>query len=250
MAPQTFDSQERFYRCHFSASSKWKTYEVVFRETDLWIRSTRDLREEALTAVLSCRHQLHAYIAQNPAFLKSFDPLPPDPLAPPIVQEMLAAATRTQVGPMAAVAGAVAQHVGRFLRTLTPGVIVENGGDCYLDLTEEVTVGLYAGPHSPFSHQVGLRFTPDRFPLGVCTSSGTVGHSVSFGKADAVTVVSPNAALADAAATALGNLIQAPRDMAAAIRRASQMEGVEGVVLAMGEKIGAWGRVELVPLGT
>ncbi len=248
MPPRIFDSRDRFYRRHSPHARRWQTFQVLFRETDLWIRAEKNLQEEALAEVLNCRRQLQAYAESNPLFLSSFKPLPRDPFAPPVLREMLEAAATAQVGPMAAVAGAVAQHVGRALGKLTSQVIVENGGDCYLDLKEEITVGLYAGPSSPFSHQLGLRFTSDRFPLGVCTSSGTVGHSVSLGKADSVTVISPCAAVADAAATALGNLIQTSRDMARVLNKAASMEKVEGVVVTLGEKMGAWGQVELVPL--
>ncbi len=249
MAWRKFDSQDRFYRHRSSASKAWKTFRVVFRETDLWIRANEDLQKQAMTEVLHCRRQLQTYIGENPLFLTSFTPLPQDSFAPQICRDMIEAAALAQVGPMAAVAGATAQRVGRCLRALTEEVIVENGGDCYLDMKGEVTVGLYAGPRSPFSNRVGLRFTADRFPLGVCTSSGTVGHSTSFGKADAVTVISRSTALADAAATALGNLVQSSKDISDVLERASGMEMVEGVVVAVGEKMGAWGNVELIPLG-
>ncbi len=248
MPPPVFDSRDRFYRRHAPHSRRWHSFQVLFRETDLWIRAAQNLQKEGLAAVLNCRRQLHAYADQNPLFLTSFKPLPQDPFAPSIVKEMLEAAATARVGPMAAVAGAVAQHVGRVLGTLAGEVIVENGGDCYLDLKEEITVGLYAGPASPFSNQLGLRFTRDRFPLGVCTSSGTVGHSVSLGRADSVTVVSPCAAVADAAATALGNLTQSSRDISRVLERAQSMAKVEGVVVTIGDRMGAWGHVELVPL--
>ena len=126
-------------------------------------------------------------------------PLPEDPLAPPLLRTMLSAARLAGVGPMASVAGAIAQAVGAALKPHSSSIIVENGGDCYLDMDEETTVGIYAGPRSPFSGKIGIRLTADVFPLGICTSSGTVGHSLSFGKADAVTVTARDAALADAA---------------------------------------------------
>ncbi len=249
MARKKFDSLDRFYRHRHSASESWKTFRVVFRETDLWIGADKDLQKEAMTEILHCRRRLQAYIEENPPFLTSFAPLPQDPFAPKICRDMIEAAALALVGPMAAVAGAVAQHVGHGLRALTPEVIIENGGDCYLDMEDEVTVGLYAGPRSPFSNRLGLRFAADRFPLGVCTSSGTVGHSTSLGQADAVTVVSRSTALADAAATALGNLVRSPKDISAVLEAASKIEMVEGTVVIVGDKIGAWGNVELVPIG-
>jgi hypothetical protein len=149
---------------------------------------------------------------------------------------------------MASVAGAIAQSVGLSLKPLSPLIVIENGGDCYLDLQEDIRVGIFAGPDSPFTGKVGLRFTADRFPFGICTSSGTIGHSLSFGKADAVTVVSRDAALADAAATALGNLVRNPQDIGRALELAPSIPLLEGVLIIARDKIGIWGNLELISL--
>jgi hypothetical protein len=110
-----------------------------------------------------------------------------------------------------------------------------------------VVIGLFAGA-SPLSLKVGLRLAGGGEPLAVCTSSGTLGHSCSFGRADAACLLSTDAALADAAATAVGNRVQGPSDIAAAIAFARGIEGITGAVLICGDRIGAWGSVELVPL--
>lgn len=238
----------RFYRYQHLSKKGWVTFEVKYRETDLWVRAKRNLEKEALAAVLNCRHQLEQYIARFPEFLHSLSPLPEDPLAPTIVRQMLQAAQKAGVGPMASVAGAIAQSVAHDLKQLTPSLIVENGGDCYLDVEEEIKVGIFAGPQSVFSGKVALRFPSERSPFGICTSSGTVGHSLSFGKADAVTVISHDAALADAAATALGNLVQGPLDIGMVLERAPMIPSVEGVLIVVKDKIGVWGNLELVPL--
>jgi ApbE superfamily uncharacterized protein (UPF0280 family) len=237
----------RFYRSRQRAV-EWVGFEVKYRETDLWIRAGRRLEKEAMDAVLDCRHQLENYISQNPQFLTSLTPLPDDPTAPLLVRCMLDAAARAGVGPMASVAGAIAQRVGQTLKPLTESIIVENGGDCYLDVDEDIRVGVYAGPKSPFHDRLALKFPKERFPLGVCTSSGTIGHSLSFGKADAVVVVSRNAALADAAATALGNMVRAPSDIETALERAAQIPDVDGALVLIGDKMGARGALELTPL--
>lgn len=223
-------------------------FEVKYRETDLWIRAAGVFENEALEAVLNCRHQLQRYIDTHPTFLKSLVPLPDDPFAPPLAAQMMVAARAASVGPMASVAGAIAQAVAVRLKPLSPTVIVENGGDCYMDLDEDITVGIWAGEDSPFGWKIGLRLTADRFPLSICTSSGTIGHSLSFGKADAVTVVAKDGALSDAAATALGNLVKSPNDIPMALERASSIHGLDGVVIAARDKMGAWGNVELVEL--
>ncbi|MEN6440279.1 MAG: UPF0280 family protein [Syntrophobacter sp.] len=243
-----YTKSERFYRYLHHTGRGWVSFQVRYRETDLWIRARRDLKKEAYEAVLNCRLQIESYIASHELFLPSLKPLPDDPLAPPLVRRMLTAALATGVGPMAAVAGAIAQAVAAALKPLSDSIIVENGGDCFLDLDEDTRVGIFAGPNSPFTHKVALKFAASRFPLGICTSSGTVGHSLSFGKADAVTVVAPDAALADAAATRLGNIVNSPADLSEALDLAPRLPSVEGVLIAIKDRIGIWGNLELVPV--
>jgi ApbE superfamily uncharacterized protein (UPF0280 family) len=152
------------------------------------------------------------------------------------------------VGPMAAVAGAIAEAIGRDLLAFSPEVIVENGGDIFLKISKKRLVGIYAG-QSSFTKGIALEIMPRETPLGICTSSGTVGHSLSLGSADAVTVLSPSAALADAAATALCNVVKAKDDIPQAIEKAQGIEGLRGVIVIAGDEIGVWGRVKIVPLG-
>jgi ApbE superfamily uncharacterized protein (UPF0280 family) len=222
-------------------------FRVVAKETDLWVLAARDFTREVRELVVQERQQLEAYIAGHPDFLTTLVPWPEDPFAPPVVREMIAAAAATGVGPMAAVAGALAARVGRHLAPLSPEIIVENGGDIFLAISHPATVALYAGA-SPLSQRVGLHLEPASSPLGVCTSSGTVGHSLSFGQADAACVLAPSAALADAAATALGNRVRGPDTIAPALEWAAGLPEILGAVIIVGEKLGAWGRVELVPL--
>lgn len=245
MDKRTSGPSLRFYRCSHRLGEEWRVFETRYRETDLWIRARQNLEREALEAVLKYRRQIEDAISRHPDFLHSLHPLPEIPLAPRIVRRMLRAAQVAGVGPMAAVAGALAHAVAEDLHPLSPALIVENGGDCYLDLRETVTVGVHAGPASPFADRIALRFEARRFPLAICTSSGTVGHSLSFGKADAVTVVSGDGALADAAATAIGNLVKTRRDVAAALDAARSMEGIEGALVLIGDQLGIWGDMEL-----
>ena len=157
---------------------------------------------------------------------------------------MTTAANLAGVGPMAAVAGAFAEEVGTMLAEQTAEVIVENGGDIYVHVTEPILVGLYAGS-SKISGKLALRIKPGQSPLGLCTSSGTVGPSLSFGRADAVVVLSTSTALADAAATALGNLVGSPKDFDRALIAAEQIEGIKGVLLVCDNNIAVRGDLEL-----
>jgi uncharacterized protein len=222
-------------------------FRVAVKETDLWVLAARDFSPEVREIVIQERRQLEAYIAGHPEFLTTLVPWPPDPFAPPVVREMIEAAAAAEVGPMAAVAGALAARVGRQLAPLSPEIIVENGGDIFLAIQQPATVALFAGK-SPLSHRVGLNLDPGLSPLGVCTSSATVGHSLSLGRADAACVLAKSCALADAAATALGNRVQGPDTIASALAWVAALPDILGAVVIVGDKLGAWGQVELVPL--
>jgi uncharacterized protein len=220
---------------------------VAIKETDLYILARSALAQEARETVIQLRQQLEAYIAAHPLFQTSLAPLPEDPLAPRIAKEMLAAAQAAGVGPMAGVAGAMAAFVGKALLAFTPEVVVENGGDIFLHTSTTRKIGIFAGA-SPLSMRVGICVPAERQPLGICTSSATVGPSLSLGKADAVCVISPSATLADAAATALGNIVQGKGDIESALQAGRKIRGVEGVVIIVDEALGAWGEYELVKL--
>lgn len=244
MTPSTFEP--RTYRTRM-ARPGLVGFRVAIRETDLWVLAGRDLSREVREVVFQERRQLESYIAAHPEFLTTLTPWPEDIFAPPVVREMINAARTAGVGPMAAVAGAMAERVGRALAPLSGEIIVENGGDIYLKVASPATVSLFAGK-SPLSHKVGLKIAPELSPLGVCTSSGTVGHSLSFGRADAACILAASTALADAAASGLGNRVQDAGSIAAALEWAAQVPDILGAVVIVGDKLGAWGQVELVPL--
>jgi ApbE superfamily uncharacterized protein (UPF0280 family) len=225
------------------------SFQARLQETDLHILAEKDLHFEALDFIIQYRNQLENYIARNPKFLKALFPLAYDPLAPSLIKEMLKAALAAGVGPMAAVAGGVAQYVGQdLLRGYSREIMVENGGDVFLQRSVDCRVAIFAG-ESPLSNKIGLVVKKADMPTGICTSSATVGHSLSFGQADAVTVVASSVFLADAAATRLGNETRENRPIGEVLEVASQIEGLRGVVVVRGEELGAWGEVELVAIG-
>lgn len=239
--------RERTYRRAID-SEGLVSFEIRVRETDLHVLADRDLREKAQSLVLEYRSQLENYGATHPAFFTSFNPLPDDPIAPPIVKEMLKAGAAADVGPMAAVAGAVAEFVGRdLLAAGAQEVIVENGGDIFLSRNKDCTIGIFAGT-SPLSNRIGVIIAHQLMPLGVCTSSGTVGHSRSFGRADSVTVLAPSVSLADALATRIGNEIKEDGDINHGLAIAKSIPNILGILIVRGEKLGAWGKIELVSL--
>ncbi len=223
-------------------------FNVTVKETDLQIWAAQNLEAEATRAVLTHRGYLESYIQSCPDFLKTLTPWHKDGPAPRIITDMIQASILSQVGPMAAVAGAMAEQVGRFLMPYSPEVIVENGGDIFMKITQPATIGVFAGK-SPLSMRMGIRFEPTAEPFAVCTSSGTIGHSLSHGRADAVCIVSCSGALADAAATAIGNLVKTPSDIQKAIAFGKTIAGLCGIIVIIRDKIGLWGDLNVVPLG-
>jgi ApbE superfamily uncharacterized protein (UPF0280 family) len=238
--------QPRTYR-HWVKDKGLVAFNVVVKETDLYIRAQSDLKRQAQRLVVKYRKQLESYIERHPEFLSSLEPLAVGSDAPRIVTEMAEAAGKAGVGPMAAVAGAIAEFVGKELLDLSPEVIVENGGDIFLKSLKDRTIGIYAGK-SPLTGKVGLEIKGQDTPLGICTSSGTVGHSLSYGQADAVIALSKSTALADAAATAIGNIIQSTDDIPRGIERAISLKGLNGIIIIKDDKMGLWGKVKVRPL--
>lgn len=220
---------------------------VTVQETDLSVYAFGLKVDDIRDAVIAQRGYLEGYIHRYPEFARTLAPWPEDSLAPIIVQDMIQAGQKAGVGPMAAVAGAISERVGRALLVRTDEIIVENGGDIFIRAKQPLTVGIFAG-RSPLSLKVGLSIEASDNPISVCTSSGSVGHSLSKGRADAVCVVSRACAVADAAATAIGNRVQNPEDIQPAIQWGRSIEAVEGILIIFDDKMGIWGRIRVKPL--
>lgn len=237
--------QERTYRARHSAQGQLQ-YQVVVEETDLWISADRDMTAEIAEWVRNLRGQILEAEVRFPGFIRSLEPLSVHSEVD-MIHRMLSASEQAGVGPMAAVAGAISQAVGEALRNagLSRNLCVENGGDIYMDSDEDRTILIFAGP-SPLSEKVGLRIRKEQFPLGICTSAGTVGHSLSFGNADAAVIMAKDASLADAVATAAGNRLKTPENLQDTLDFVQSIPGIMGCVLIIGDQLGAWGDIELV----
>ena len=218
-------------------------YRVTVGESDLFIASPADLSKEARAAALQIRGVIEEAIKKDSSFQSSLRPLSDDPEDPGPILRMKHAARLCRVGPMAAVAGLVADHVGRRLLELTDRVIVENGGDIFMCSPEPVNVGIYA-PGSVLSGKLGICADASG-GIGICTSSGTYGHSLSFGSSQAAVAVSPDAALADAAATRLGNLLKDPSRIPKALEEILSVEGITGAAAIVDDRIGFLGDIEV-----
>ncbi|MFH1148880.1 MAG: UPF0280 family protein [Actinomycetota bacterium] len=218
-------------------------YRVVQGESDLFVFTEGDASERAAESLSRHRRDLEEFVALCPPFATSFRPVAVTSDAPGIVIAMACAATAFGVGPMASVAGAIAQLVGQDLLELSRNVIVENGGDLFLAGGGRRVVRVFAGASRP---RIDVAVEDDAEGIGLCTSSATVGPSVSLGVADAVTVLARTATLADAAATALGNMVRSEADMADALGAAERSEEVTGALIAACGAMGVWGGIELV----
>jgi ApbE superfamily uncharacterized protein (UPF0280 family) len=238
--------EERTYRLNHN-SAGLIGFEVAYNETDLHVQAMNNCKGHALELIKKGRHYIETYARLNPGFLQSLSPLPEDPSAPDIVQEMLAAGRIAGTGPMAAVAGAIAKYVGEGILPENEEVIVENGGDIYICLKRSFVAGIYAGD-SVFSKKVGMRIETKGSAVGLCTSSGSIGHSLSFGKADAVTVLAASPVLADAAATAACNMVRTSGDIKYVMDWIRAIQGVMDCVIILGDKLSAFGDLELVSL--
>jgi uncharacterized protein len=199
--------------------------------------------EKAASSIKHHRRQLEEYIQEHPQFLHSLEPVPVDD-GPEVVRLMAEASAKAGVGPMAAVAGVLADlAVEEMLRDGCKVAVVEDGGEVSAVSDQPVDVALAAGD-APLSREMGFRLK--KFPIGVATSSGLYSHAFSFGDAEAVTVFAVDAGVADAAATAVANLIKGD-DVDGVIRqgieRALSIEGVKGVFILYRGVVGKGGKV-------
>ena len=236
--------EERTYRSLINKDNL-VSYNVKIAESDLFISSDINLTNEALESLTRHRHSLETYIKNHPEFRSSLLPFPEDNLAPPIVRDMLSKSKICEVGPMASVAGAISEFMGNDLLNKTENIIIENGGDIFLKSKNDLTVSVYAG-ESPLSYKLNFTIKAEKTPLGICTSSATVGPSLSFGNADAVCVISQSATLADAAASAIGNKVKGKNDIRNSLDFGIKIPGVTGIIIILGKELGVIGEVQFV----
>jgi len=216
-------------------------FNLEHKNSSIKVLCDRNLDKKAQEELERIYNELERYLQQEPFFLSSYKPVKAGENSPEIARIMSAVSEKAGVGPMASVAGAFSELLGNYL--LNNGaeeVIVENGGDIFLKLKEERLVGIYSGT-SEFSSKIALRIEPDLTPLGVCTSSGSVGHSVSLGESDSVTVVARSCPLADAEATAIANEVKGADGIQNGIKFAKSIEDIQGVLIIKGKELGTCG---------
>ncbi len=199
---------------------------------------------EAVTAeIVRQRRVLEEYIVRHGAFGTSLTPVGLLADAPPVAQRMAHAAERVGVGPMAAVAGAMAQCAAEAGLAAGAGeVIVENGGDIYLQTLGPVTIALHTGT-SKLADRLAFSLQAHETPVAICSSSGRMGHSKSLGQCDLATVVARDAALADAAATEAANRVTTIYGVNPAVEHIAAIDGIDGVLVVKDDCVGLAGRL-------
>ncbi len=243
------DTSRRSYRNNMTPEG-FVSFSCKIKETDLHVSVDQGSYTPQLAGfveerVLLYRTELESYIVRNPQFYAALEPYIAQLPAPSVAMAMIRAGNMAGVGPMAAVAGTFAELVGRDLLQCVKQVIVENGGDIFISTLSPVRIAVFAGA-SPFSNRLVLEMPCREDGFGVCTSSGTVGPSLSLGRADAAVIISASTPLADAVATAAGNFVQSAADLPAALEFAKSVSRVEGVLLIKGDKMAAWGSIKLL----
>jgi ApbE superfamily uncharacterized protein (UPF0280 family) len=218
-------------------------------ETAVTIVTDDEYLETAQESIFRSREIVQEFIRRDPFFQTTLEPYPCPSDAPPLIARMCSAASKAQVGPMAAVAGAIAERAVLDMQAAgATQAVVDNGGDIALLLDRETTVGLYAGEKVK---GIGLLCPPREGVFGICTSSATIGPSISFGVSDAATVLAADVTLADACATRLGNLLTSDSEevMRSALDNVCSIAGVEGALAVVGGKVAMKGRLpKLVPV--
>lgn len=234
----------RFYR-NIEDTLRWNSFRTTVESTDLFLRATCDLSTKAEELVRRYRSEIKRHIELQNSFLTSFSPVDKLEGCAEIIASMYRASEAAGTGPMAAVAGAIAEFVGKELAPVSDEIIIENGGDLWLLIKEPVQINIYT-ESVYFKNDITLRVNPEDTPCGICTSSGKIGHSFSYGKADSVTVLSADAAFADAAATATANLVKTEESVEKALSFCMAMEQTRGAVIIYRDIIALQGSVELI----
>lgn len=221
------------------------SFKVQIKESDLFVLCERKLIRETEEALLKYRQDIERYIYYNPQFKETLEPLAIQEDMPPIVKCMTEASQKVGTGPMSAIAGAIAEFVGKDLLAWCEQVVVENGGDIFINTKKTRKVGIYAGD-SPLSGHIALQIEPEETPVGICSSAGSFGHSLSFGKADAVVTISNATVLADAVATAVGNMVKKERDIKRGLKFLENIPELKGGLIIKGKRLGAWGKLNII----
>ena len=232
------------YRKNISAGGKY-SYRLTYKYTDIYITCDKDISDRISEPVIRFYSQLEEVISNEKRFGESLIPLAIKKDYPSAVKNMCLSASVFNVGPMAAVAGAMCDAIAASLKDYCSFLMIENGGDAYIKSSRDIKAALFTGS-SHFPQNLNIIISPLEMPCGLCSSSGMMGHSLSLGKSDLVTVMSKTATMADAAATAIANSIRSKQDVDMAVEKYVKYEEVKGLVILKDDRLAIWGDIQLI----
>lgn len=228
---------EKTYRYRHSGRN---TIEVLYKNTDILVSSDAVFKKEEVRALVKKYYsEVETYSARDPRFYTSLSPVRVAQDAPLIAKAMADAGSLSGIGPFSAVAGAVAQFVGTELLARCSELIIENGGDLFLKIHGQKVIGLYAGEGAVLN-DFSLAVDPLPGPFGIAASSGTMGHSLSFGNAELVVIIADDAIIADTFATAVCNQIKKKEDVLPVIDAYKNNPVLRGIGIYCEEKLYLW----------
>lgn len=239
---------ERLYRKDMGRN--FDNFIVKVEETDLWVGISKgflneSLKEELKEYIIEERKILKEYIDSDSQFESSLIPYKAAQDSPKYIKQMSKLSFLANVGPMAGVAGAFSLLAGKYLKNKNiPEVIIENGGDIFIYGMENLTIGVYAG-NSVFTNKISIETDLHKKEFGICSSSGSFGHSLSFGRADLVTVIAEDVILADLFATAICNKVKDKEDVEKIINELKNIKEISGAMIIMEDKLGIFGNLKI-----
>jgi len=244
IVPEKIDVERDIYRCSIRNKEKY-AWLVSYYYTNILVSSNKNIKGRIEKPLKKVYEILDACIENDPSFLKSLSPIVIKPYFPDIIKEMCTRSAVFNVGPMAAVAGTVNTFLASYLQKYCDNLIIENGGDIYIKAERDLNAGIYV-KNPNFKNRVAIRIDEKDMPCGLCSSSGTFGHSFSMGKCDLAVVLAKSAITADAAATAFANSISCENDIPDSIDRFKEFEDIKGLLAIKNKRIGAWGNIEFL----
>lgn len=243
--------EPRFYRQNMG--ERFMSLVYRYKQSDIWIAYDRDSpanKEDVLNAAdekcKSLWRIFEQYFSIDPQFRTQLEPCKAMDDAPEDIQRLSKTSFITEVGPMAGIAGLFAEQIGVYLKSkfAFKEIIVENGGDDYIDVSRDIRVSLFAGSH-PLSNKIQIMIKPDMCPLGLCASSGKFGHSKSFGRADLVSIACSDPVLADQFATAYANKVKDGSEIKDVIEKALQDPRIRHIAIFKDKTFAIGGEIKV-----
>ncbi len=227
------------YRSRINYKGKY-SFNIAYRNTELFVAGDKDIKKEVEKILEDIYGQFDIVAKRDPSFMTSLTPVKIKSFYPPVIKKMCMLSSEFKVGPMASVAGTVNDLIATELSVKCEELFIENGGDLYIKSKKDISVGIYAR-NKIFKDRIILKIRAGATPCGLCSSSGTFGHSFSMGKCDLAAVLSRSPITADAAATAVANSVRTEDDIEKSLEEFKSHESIKGLFIIKNDKIGIWG---------